>query len=105
MKRIDDKKQIIQQLNQMIETFDDLQIITLYLKKIVEESDSDKDILEIELDLPIICNKYSINGDTIFRFKKEINNLYSKMESVKYLKITKEDLINTINRINERSKK
>ena len=80
MKKFDEKKIILEEYNKMIKTFDKMQYISTYLKKIIDEVETDKDLLELQLDIPIISNQFSINGDIIFRYEKAVNDLYNKLE-------------------------
>ena len=59
MKRFDEKKHILEQYQQMINSFDKLQIISIYLKYIIDNVETDKDLLELDLDLPILNNQFS----------------------------------------------
>ena len=104
MKRFDEKKNILGHYKQMIDSFDKLQIISIYLKYIIDNVDSDKDLLELELDIPILNNLFSIDGDKIYRFQLEIDKLFNKLEINKKTKIDDARFIEISKRLLEYAK-
>lgn len=79
IKRFDEKKLILEQYQQIINSFDKMQIIAIYLKYIIDNVESDKDIFELDLDIPLITNQFTVDGDKIFRFQHEIDKLFNKL--------------------------
>lgn len=105
IKRIDEKHTILSHYNDLINSIDSMQLLSIYLKCMIDNVESDKDILEMELELPLIANLFSISSDKIFRYKSDIDKLFNKLNITDDLKLEDERFINVSKRLIEYAKK
>jgi hypothetical protein len=95
-----EKEKILQDYNRLVATFDKVELLGIYLQKIIEgvDSENEVDLMELEFDLQKIITLYAYNNEKIARFEKELDQMLSKF-NLTDLSLSSEDLVEVSTRI------